>query len=61
MELQTKALDILFRRLSPEYFIRRLLDDDRLPGNETIHSRFLACAEDTLSGYSRDEQENILR
>ena len=61
MELQTKALDILFRRLSPEYFIRRLLDDDRLPSNETIHSRFLACAEDTLSGYSRDEQENILR
>lgn len=60
MELQTKTLDILFRRLSPEHLIRLLLDSDTLPDAETFRSIFLEYAESTLSGYSKNEQESIL-
>ena len=59
MELQTKTLDIMFRRLSPERLIRLLLDSDTLLDNKTLRSIFLECAESTLGGYSKNEQESI--
>jgi len=59
MELQTKTLDIMFRRLSAERLIRLLLDSDTPLDNKTLRSIFLECAESTLGGYSRNEQENI--
>ena len=61
MELHTKTLDIMFRRLSPEQLIRKLVIDDHLPDGNTYCDLFLQYAETTLGGYSRNEQESILR
>ena len=61
MELQTKALDIMFRRLSPEQMIRSLVGVGDLPDEESFQNTFLAYAETTLKGYSYNEQEAILR
>lgn len=61
MELHTKTLDIMFRRLSPEQIIKKLVNDKNLPDSDTYRNLFLQYAETTLGGYSRNEQENILR
>lgn len=67
MELQTKALDIMFRRLSPEQLLRLLMNGDNWPDEKYYYDEksyfnlFLTYAESTLGGYSVNEQEYILR
>lgn len=61
MELHTKTLDIMFRRLSPEQLVKMLVTGGLPPVSDTYRELFLQYAETTLGGYSRNEQENILR
>ena len=61
MELHTKTLDIMFRRLSPEQLFKMLMTGSQLPDSAVYRDLFLQYAETTLGGYSRNEQDNILR
>jgi len=59
-EIYAKAIDILFRRSSPERLIQRLLNDFRPIDWDFIAMQFLDCAAETLEGASYDEQMLIL-
>lgn len=67
MELLTKTLDVMFRRLSPEHLLLVMLQGGEnadfgvwLDG-EIYKKIFLTYAESVLGGYSWNEQSNIFR
>ena len=66
MDLSTKTMDIIFRRVLPERVIEDILNDNKasethkpLSNVSISKNRFLQVAESALSGYSLDEQELI--
>lgn len=61
MNLTVKTLDLLFRRMSPEKIITDICSGRIWTQDWNAHYRdlFLSKAEDTLHGYSFEEQENI--
>lgn len=60
MKLHAKVLDILFRLLSPERLIRRILDNPAPIDREYISALFMEHSEEVFHGYSYNEQLNII-
>lgn len=59
MEISVKAMDIFFRHVDPEPFLLKMLEQKRIPNGKELQGQFILKAENTLSGYSKDEQINI--
>lgn len=59
MILNTKALDIMFRRISVEEIIHGLERERKLIDKELYRGLFLRYAAESLHGYSINEQENV--
>ena len=61
MNISTKVLDILFRRVSPYQILTRLRDNDRISDISQDHELFKQYAISNLPEYSLDEQDEIYR